>query len=71
MPATVIKGIFLSWIAIFGTPRKILSDNGGEFCNGEMREMGEKFNIRILTTSAESPWSNGVCERLNAVIGSN
>ena len=34
-------------------------------------EKCEKFIIRILTTSAESPWSNGVCERLNAVIGSN
>ena len=22
----------------------------------------------MLTTAAESPWSNGVCERMNAVI---
>ena len=34
MHAIVIKGIFLSWAAIFGTPKKILSDNGGEFSNG-------------------------------------
>ena len=71
LPSTVIKGIFMRWISIFGTPRKILSDNGGEFSNCEMRDMCEKFNIRLLTTSAESPWSNGVCERLNAVIGSS
>ena len=55
MPATIIKKIFLRWVAIFGTPKKILSDNGGEFSNCEMREMCEKFNIRILTTSAELP----------------
>ena len=34
-----------------------------------MRALGESFNIKILATSAESPWSNGVCERLNAVLG--
>ena len=31
--------------------------------------MAENFNIKLLCTAAESPWSNGVCERLNAVIG--
>ena len=36
MPATVIKEIFISWVAIFGTPKNILSDNGGEFSNGEL-----------------------------------
>ena len=66
---TIINGVFLSWIAIFGTPRKILSDNGCEFNNSEMRDLGERFNIKILTTAAESPWSNGVCERQNAVLG--
>ena len=68
-PETIIKGIFLSWISFFGAPSKFLSDNGGEFNNCEMRELGEQFNIKIMTTSAESPWSNGVCERLNAVLG--
>ena len=30
--------------------------------------MCEKLNIRMMKTAAESPWSNGVCERHNAVI---
>ena len=42
------------WFSIFGVPGKILSDNGGEFQNEEMRSMTEKWNIKILTTSAES-----------------
>jgi len=67
--STIIKGVFLGWIAVFGAPAKILSDNGCEFSNSEMREMGEAFNIKIMTTAAESPWSNGICERQNAVIG--
>ena len=67
-PGTIINGIFLSWIVIFGSPKKILSDNGREFDNSEMRDLGERFNIKIITTAAESPWSNGICERQNAVI---
>ena len=69
LPSTIIKGIFVCWIAIFGAPKKILTDNGGEFNNGEMKALGESFNIKILSTAAESPWSNGICERLNGVLG--
>ena len=68
---TIIKGLFKCWITLFGAPKKFLSDNGCEFNNSEFRTLGEKFNIKILATAAESPWSNGVCERLNAVIGEN
>ena len=69
LPSTIIKGMFLGWIAIFGPPKKLLSDNGGEFNNMDMRTLGDAFNIKIMTTAAESPWSNGVCERLNGVLG--
>ena len=69
VPTTIIKGLFISWIAIFGPPNKIMSDNGGEFSNPEMRALGESFSIKLITTAAESPWSNGVCERLNGVLG--
>ena len=54
--------------SLFGSPRKFLSDNGGELNNSEMRDLGGAFNIKIKTTSAESPWINGSCERLNAVV---
>lgn len=68
-PSTIIKGLFKCWITLFGAPKKLLSDNGGEFNNKDVRTLGEKFNMKVLTTAAESPWSNGVCERLNGVIG--
>ncbi|CAL4059344.1 unnamed protein product [Meganyctiphanes norvegica] len=68
-PSTIITGLFTSWITIFGAPKKILTDNGREFNNSEMRALGEAFNIKIMTTAAESPWSNGICERLNGVLG--
>ena len=65
----IIEKFFMHWIALFGCPSKILSDNGGEFNNELMRELGEQLNIEVLSTAAESPWSNGITERHNALIG--
>ena len=69
LPPMIVKAIFLSWIVIFGPPKKILTDNGGEFCNDEMKSLTETFSIEHMNTAAESPWSNGTCERLNGVLG--
>ena len=66
--STIVKSILQFWISIFGSPRKFLSDNGGEFVNQEFNELAEKFNISVLTTAAESPWSNGLCEKHNGII---
>ena len=69
--ATIVKNFTKSWIAVFGPPKKILTDNGKEFNNNELQQLGEAFNFKVMTTSAESAWSNGVCERLNAVLGNS
>ena len=68
-PASVIQGVMTHWIQIFGYPTQVLTDNGGEFVNSELIELAEKFNIVLKTTAAESPWSNGMCEKHNGVIG--
>ena len=68
-PKEIIDKIFLHWISIFGRPQKIISDNGGEFANQEFRLMAEAMDIYVCTTAAESPWSNGLCERYNQVLG--
>ena len=70
-PDTIIKALFNTWIVIFGPPRRFLSDNGCEFNNESMKCLGENFNITIMCTAAESPWSNGICERLNGVLANN
>jgi len=67
-PNQIIDAIMKTWVSYFGTPRRFLADNGGEFSNAEYREMCENLNIDMMKTAAESPWSNGVCERHNAVI---
>ena len=45
-----------------------MSDNGGAFDNGLLRDVSELLNIKVLTSAAYSPWSNGIVERHNAVI---
>ena len=65
---TIVKALFQIWICVFGSPRKFMSDNGGEFANAEFISLCENFNITVRTTAAESPWSNGVVERNNQTI---
>ena len=64
----IIQAIYESWIVYFGPPVQFLSDNGGEFSNQGFRDMCEKMNIKTKTTAAESPFSNGMCERHNLVV---
>ena len=65
----IIREIFKCWVSVFGCPDKFLVDNGGEFNNEKFRDMCEKLNIVIKTTAAESPWSNGLVERHNQIMG--
>ena len=65
----IIDLIFKHWIALFGTPNRFLSDNRGKFNNELYKEMAELLNIEVLSTAGESPWSNGITERHNAIIG--
>ena len=44
------------WVAYFGSPGGILSDNGGEFTAEEVREFKSLINMRDLTTGA---WLHG------------
>ena len=65
----IVDEMFKIWVKIFGYPKRILVDNGGEFDNQDFRDFCENLNITIKTTAAESPWSNGMVERHNGIIG--
>ena len=67
-PKIIIKAIIKCWISIFGPPKKFMVDNGGEFANASFIELAEAMNVRIVTTAAYSPWSNGLVERHNATL---
>ena len=66
--STIINTIFKYWVADFGCPSNVLTDNGHEFDNQYFRDERQNLNIIVRMTGAESPWSNGVCERYNGVI---
>ena len=64
-----IVDIFIKhWIAIFGAPGMIISDNGGEFNNTLFTNMAELFNLNVKPIAAESPRSNGMVEQHNAIL---
>ena len=65
----IIEKFSLIWISVFGPPENILSDNGCEFSNPKMQNLCCSFNITQKFTAAEAPFSNGICERHNALIG--
>ena len=66
---TILEALLNNRIMIFGAPdTAILTDNGREFNNQHFRDLCEKFNFSTFTTAAYSPFSNGICERANAVL---
>ena len=65
----IVEDIFKIWISVFGNAQTFLVDNGGEFHNEDFRSLCENLNINIKTTAVESPWSNGLVEQHNAVLG--
>ena len=67
-PKEITKTFTENLIRVFGAPRKILNNNGLELQNDKVRRMTERFGIEILSTAADSPWSNGICERMVGMI---
>ena len=65
----IVECIFKIWIAIIGSAKRFLVDNGGEFSNSEFISFRENFNINIKTTAAKNPWSNSLAEHHNGVLG--
>ena len=67
-PSNIIDNIMLHWVgAGFDIMNSILTDDGGEFSSDEMRELCSILNVQISTTAANSPFQNGLCERIHAV----
>ena len=67
-PRTIVNGLMIKWCWIYGTPQCFLVDNEGDLSNKTMDDLCLGFNIRLRDTAAESPFSNGICERDNATL---
>ena len=56
------------YICIFGAPRRILSDQGREFCNHTLDKLYETCGIKRSTTRPYHPQCNGQAERTNQTV---
>ena len=66
-PSNVIDALMTHWIGRFGVMGALMTDNGGEFNSNEMREVAYILNVTLCTTSGESPFQNGLCEKVHAI----
>ena len=66
-PSYIIDALMTHWIGKFGIMGALMTDNGGEFSSDEMREITSILNVQLCTTSGESPFQNGLCERVHAI----
>ncbi|KAG0435405.1 Transposon Tf2-8 polyprotein [Dictyocoela muelleri] len=57
-----------NWIKEFGSPKKLLSDQGRQFISLETENMMEKHNINHIVTSPYNPRGKGISERINRSI---
>lgn len=58
----------LEYIAIFGSPKEILSDQGTEFVNQVVEHLTRTLGIVHRVTSAYNPRTNGQTERFNKTL---
>merc|ERR1712082_345324 len=64
---TIMKAIHKDWICNFGFPSvRFWADNGKEFVNSKLTELGAKAGFQVAYGPANSPWSNGTNERNHA-----
>ena len=64
---TIVKAVHESWICNFGFPSvRFWADNGKEFANVKLSELGHKAGFKVEYGPAHSPWSNGTNERNHA-----
>ena len=66
-PSNVIDNLMTHWIGKFGVMGALMTDNGGEFSSDEIRDITSILNIHLCTTAGESPFQNGLCERVHAI----
>ena len=65
---TVAKCLYDNYFRHFGFPRRLLSDQGKEFCNGILNEMCKYLGIKKLRTSPYHPQTNGAVERVHQTL---
>lgn len=68
--ATVAQAIIDGWIARFGTPLKITTDQGRQFESEIFHQLNNRLGTRHFHTTAYHPQSNGMIERFHRSLKS-
>ena len=67
-PENVVLALRNNWVARFGPPKVLLSDNGMEFAGKIFNDLMAQLGVVIEHSSPYYPRSNGMVERLNGTI---
>ena len=65
---TIAKCLCDEYFHHYGFPRRLMSDQGKEFCNDILKEMCYYLNIKKIRTTPYHPQSNGHVERVHQVL---
>ena len=61
--------LFEHWFMKFGLPEEIRSDNGSEYINTELTHLCNYFEVKFKPSTTYAPWTNGLVEGTNRIIG--
>ena len=65
---TIAKCLYDNYFRHYGFPRRLLSDQGTEFCNAVLNKMCIYLNIKKLRTSPYHPQMNGTVQRVHQTL---
>lgn len=65
---TLLQVFYRDWIAIFGIPALIHSDNARQFIGDLANKVAEEFGIKLTTTAIYYPQGNSMLERSHSEI---
>ena len=61
----VYTTLYEQWIAKFGLPEILVTDNGTEFINNELITLFHLYNIKHKPRTFHAPWTSGLVESMN------
>ena len=65
---TIAKCLYDEYFRHYGFPRRLMSDQGREFCNDILKEMCYYLSIKKIRTMPYHPQSNGHVERVHCTV---
>ena len=63
-----MNDMFTIWFCVFGSPKQVIYDKGGELSNQRVAKLLNVMGVRVLSASSYSPIANGIVERHNGIL---